>query len=175
MYLAPGKRFGFFVSLLLFNFSFQKWMSQRGFLCHWTLITLYDHPRTLEYLGYFGYPAAEHESQITAIHVTREKHLDWAKKQTSRNVYQCHVIGGPRVGKSMLCSALIGEPREESEPQCTINIVPVYGQEKFLVLRDVPASDVQPLDLECDVLCLIFDVSNPESFKDVAEVYLVFI
>lgn len=35
----------------------------------------------------------ENESQLAAIHVTRERRIDLAKKQSSRMVYMCHVIG----------------------------------------------------------------------------------
>lgn len=40
--------------------------------------------------------------------VTREKSLDLAKKQSSRNVYQCHVIGQQKSGKSSFCACHIG-------------------------------------------------------------------
>lgn len=41
------------------------------------------------------------------ILVTREKKLDLAKKQSSRNVYQCHVIGPDGCGKSSFCRSFI--------------------------------------------------------------------
>jgi hypothetical protein len=44
--------------------------------------------------------------------VTREKRLDLAKKQTTRSVYQCHVIGPRGSGKSMLCRCFIGDNLE---------------------------------------------------------------
>lgn len=46
--------------------------------------------------------------------VTREKKIDLAKKQSSRNVYQCHVIGPRGSGKSQLCRALLGKNTEVS-------------------------------------------------------------
>ncbi|KAL0272252.1 UNVERIFIED_CONTAM: hypothetical protein PYX00_005304 [Menopon gallinae] len=162
-----------------------KWITLNGFLCQWMLITLYDIPRTLEYLAYFGYNIVENESQLSAIHITREKKLDIAKRQTSRNVYQCHVIGPKDSGKSMFCLGHLGYTTEdtanvlheiEMESQCTINVVHVYGQEKYLVLRDVDLRDISdplsPMEIQCDVVCLIYNVSNPKSFEFVAQIYL---
>lgn len=44
--------------------------------------------------------------------VTREKKVDLAKKQSSRNVYQCHVIGPMGAGKSSFCRSFIRSPTE---------------------------------------------------------------
>lgn len=41
--------------------------------------------------------------------VTREKNIDLAKKQSTRNVYECHVLGAVGTGKSMLCRSHIGQ------------------------------------------------------------------
>lgn len=150
------------------------------------LITLYDIPRTLEYLAYFGYNVAESGNQLSAIHITREKKLDIAKRQTSRNVYQCYVIGAKGSGKSMFCLSLLGFnvgdvsnmlKEVEKESQCTINLVHVYGQEKYLVLRDIDVKNsngvLTPGDPQCDVACLVYSVDDPKSFEFVAKIYLV--
>lgn len=42
------------------------------------------------------------------ISVTREKKVDIAKKQSSRNVYQCHVIGPRSCGKTSICRSFLG-------------------------------------------------------------------
>lgn len=123
------------------------------------------------------------KGQLSAIQVTREKRLDLAKKQTTRSVYQCHVIGPQGSGKSMLCRCFIGDNLEDirlyelkGSPQCTVNAVQVYGQEKYLVLRDIDVRHVseplQPSEVQCDVACLVYDVSNPKSFEYVARIYL---
>lgn len=90
-------------------------------------MALVDLPRVFEYLAYLGYNIYENESQLSAITgnlsankntfywfwvgdnflVTREKKLDLAKKQSSRNVYQCHVIGPSGSGKSTFCRSFI--------------------------------------------------------------------
>jgi Ras family protein T1 len=65
----------------------------------------------------------------------------------------------------------------EGRPQCTVNAVQVYGQEKYLVLRDVDVRNIseplQPSEVQCDVACLVYDVSNPKSFEYSARIYLV--
>ncbi|XP_069695021.1 mitochondrial Rho GTPase isoform X2 [Periplaneta americana] len=159
------------------------WITMQGFMSQWALVTLLDLPKALEYLAYLGYPISETENQLSAIQVTREKILDLAKKQTSRNVYQCHVIGPRGSGKSMFCRSFIGDNLEdihlselEGNPQCTVNVVQVYGQEKYLILRDIDVRNVseplQPSEVQCDVACLVYDVTNPKSFEYSARIYL---
>ncbi|OPL33659.1 mitochondrial 1 rho gtpase, partial [Mytilus galloprovincialis] len=65
------------------------------------LTTLLDVPRTIEFLAYLGYQYL-HDSQVSAIQVTRDKKIDLDKKHTSRNVFRCHVLGAKSVGK--VCS-----------------------------------------------------------------------
>lgn len=47
--------------------------------------------------------------------VTREKKLDLAKKQSSRNVYRCHVVGANGSGKSTFCRNLIRTSQKVSQ------------------------------------------------------------
>ena len=53
----------------------------------------------------------------------------------------------------------------------------VYGQEKYLVLEDIDVRNVtdalMPSEVQCDVSCLVYDVSDPRSFEFVARIYLV--
>lgn len=175
------KKFNFIYYYLIF----QKWITLNGFLCQWMLITLFDISKTLEYLAYFGYNIEEGGNQLSAVHVTREKKLDVAKRQTSRNVYQCLVLGSKESGKSMFCLSLLGHNVEdmsnsfekvEKEPQCTINVVQVYSQEKYLVLKDVEVKNIANTlnsELQCDVVCLLYSVEDPNSFEFIAKLYLV--
>ena len=52
----------------------------------------------MEYLAYLGY-SYEYDTVRTALHVTRNKTIDKEKRQTSRNVFLCHIIGPKGVGK----------------------------------------------------------------------------
>uniref|UniRef100_A0A669PP62 Ras homolog family member T1 n=1 Tax=Phasianus colchicus TaxID=9054 RepID=A0A669PP62_PHACC len=150
------------------------WITYQGFLSQWTLTTYLDVQRCLEYLGYLGYSIlAEQESQASAITVTRDKKIDLQKKQTQRNVFRCNVVGMKGCGKSGVLQALLGrnlmrqrQIRAEHKSYYAINTVYVYGQEKYLLLHDVSDSDfLTDAETICDVVCLVYDVSNPKSFE----------
>ena len=53
----------------------------------------------------------------------------------------------------------------------------VYGQQKYLVMMDadvLAASDcLNSTQTNCDVICLVYDASNPRSFEYCARIYLV--
>uniref|UniRef100_A0A1L8E3N2 Mitochondrial Rho GTPase n=1 Tax=Nyssomyia neivai TaxID=330878 RepID=A0A1L8E3N2_9DIPT len=159
------------------------YLTLHGWVSRWALMTLVDLPKTLEYLAYLGFNVHENESQLAAIHVTRERRLDFAKKQSSRSVYVCHVIGQKGSGKTALCRAFIYDDMKKITEkdlrggvQHCINVVQVYGQEKHLVLRDIDVRQVldplQPNEVHCDVSCLVYDVSNPSSFEYIARIYI---
>lgn len=46
---------------------FQGWITLQGFLAQWTLWTLLDIQRTLEYFAYLGYCGSGDDSQLSAI------------------------------------------------------------------------------------------------------------
>lgn len=157
------------------------WVTLQGYLAQWTLSTLLDVPRTLEYLGYLGYHY-HHDTQLTAVHVTRDKKIDLEKRQTARNVFRCHVLGPKSVGKTSFLQGLLDRNlryvatlNKEQLSSFTINTVQVYGQEKYLMLHevDVAVSDMlSPTETNCDVACLLYDVTNPRSFEFCARMYL---
>ena len=107
-----------------------------------------------------------------------------AKKQTNRNVYRCHVIGPRDAGKTTFCQGLLERSLQDIEgikeadlPRNVINTVQVYGQEKYLILQDIDVKSLtdmlSPIDLHCDVCCLVYDISNPRSFEFAARIFLV--
>jgi len=162
-------------------------MTYSGFMCQWVLTTLLDVNKTMEYMAYLGYPITEERNQTEAINVTREKRVDLAKKQSTRNVYRCHVIGGKNSGKTTLCQGLVGRTIEQTRrlesdqdfdelPKFVVNMVNVYGQEKYLVMQDIDLNRVVDFlptnEVLCDVACLVYDVSDPKSFEFVARTYL---
>ncbi|XP_053410578.1 mitochondrial Rho GTPase 2 isoform X15 [Nycticebus coucang] len=158
------------------------WLPLHGYLCQWTLVTYLDVQRCLGHLGYLGYPTlCEEDSQARAITVTREKRLDQEKGQTQRSVLMCKVVGAPGVGKSAFLQAFLGhslghqDARESPEEPSTyaINTVQVNGQEKYLILCEVGTDSLLATlpDSACDVVCLMFDGSDPESFLYCADIY----
>lgn len=56
-------------------------------------------------------------------------------------------------------------------------MVQVYGQEKIMVLKEIPIQNVSdpllPHQVQCDVACLVYDVGNEKSFEYVARIYIV--
>jgi len=160
----------------------EDWITLQGFLCFWNYKASVQINTVFEYLAYFGYPINDCENQLSAVHVTRDLKIDLLKKQSSRSVYMCHVIGARKVGKSTLCRCHINQSIEKigesvnGVPQCTVNTVNVYGQEKYLIMKEVDLRSIkEPLtssDIACDVVCLVYDNTNAKSFDYVVRIYL---
>ncbi|XP_011303851.1 mitochondrial Rho GTPase isoform X2 [Fopius arisanus] len=159
------------------------WITYQGYMCQWALMTLTNVRKTLEYMAYLGYNIFNNECQTSAVTVTREKKLDLAKKQSSRNVYTCHVIGRKSSGKTTLCRTFIDPKLEKltddkvpANAQLAANTVHVYGQEKTIILRDINILNVQdaltPAQIQCDAAALVYDSSDPKSFEYIARIYI---
>ncbi|XP_045484862.1 mitochondrial Rho GTPase isoform X2 [Pieris rapae] len=165
------------------------YLTLQGWMCRWTLMTLLDLQNTSAYLAYLGYNFLENDTQKSAFHITREKKIDVAKKQSSRNVYQCHIIGPRCCGKTSICRSFLGIAHKRIKPHtnergdahscdsnCCINTVQVYGQEKYLVLREIAITRVsdplQPHEVNCDVACLVYDLTASRSFEYIARIYI---
>ncbi|XP_018316017.1 mitochondrial Rho GTPase isoform X2 [Mycetomoellerius zeteki] len=159
------------------------WITFQGYMCQWALLTLTNVRKTLEYMAYLGYNMYHNECQTSSIVVTREKKVDLAKKQSSRNVYTCHVIGPKSSGKTTLCRTLIDPKLEKlndkvvpSTAHVTVNTLHVYGQEKTIVLKDINVMNVQdaltPAEIQCDAAALVYDANNPKSFEYIARIYI---
>ncbi|XP_018401866.1 PREDICTED: mitochondrial Rho GTPase isoform X1 [Cyphomyrmex costatus] len=159
------------------------WITFQGYMCQWALLTLTNVRKTLEYMAYLGYNMYHNECQTSSIVVTREKKVDLAKKQSSRNVYTCHVIGPKSSGKTTLCRTFIDPKLEKlndkvvpSNAHVTVNTLHVYGQEKTIVLKDINVLNVQdaltPAEIQCDAAALVYDASNPKSFEYIARIYI---
>uniref|UniRef100_A0A8C1XUU1 Ras homolog family member T1 n=1 Tax=Cyprinus carpio TaxID=7962 RepID=A0A8C1XUU1_CYPCA len=140
----------------------QGWITYQGYLSQWTLTTYLDVQRCLEYLGYLGYSIiAEQESQASAIAVTRDKKHDLQKKQTQRNVFRCHVFGITGSGKTGFLQGFLGR-------NLVVNLTSVY-HDSFLKKRYFDF--LSETELSCDIVCLIYDVSNPCSFEYCAQIF----
>uniref|UniRef100_A0AAR2JAU6 Mitochondrial Rho GTPase 2 n=1 Tax=Pygocentrus nattereri TaxID=42514 RepID=A0AAR2JAU6_PYGNA len=135
----------------------ENYISQHGYLCQWTLSAYLDVHRCLEYLGYLGYPILmEQDSQTSAVTVTREKVLDLEKGQTQRSVFLCKVIGPRGTGKTAFLQAFLGRSLV-----ATVSLPEVDVETEFL----------KAADAACDVACLMYDVSDPDSFNYCASIY----
>lgn len=58
-----------------------------------------------------------------------------------------------------------------------MNVVQVYGQEKIMVLKEIGVQNVSdpllPHQVNCDVVCLVYDVNDEKSFEYAARIYIV--
>uniref|UniRef100_A0A8C1TW80 Mitochondrial Rho GTPase n=1 Tax=Cyprinus carpio TaxID=7962 RepID=A0A8C1TW80_CYPCA len=153
------------------------YISQHGYFCQWMLSAYLDVHRCLEHLGHLGYPILmEQGSQTSAITVTREKALDLEKKQTQRTVFLCKVIGPRGTGKTDFLRAFLQRSTERDPGPPTIyaiNTVSIANQDKYLILEevDVETEFLKAADAACDVACLMYDVSDPDSFNYCASIY----
>ncbi|XP_052399244.1 mitochondrial Rho GTPase 2 isoform X3 [Carassius gibelio] len=163
-----------------FPLSDNNYISQHGFFCQWMLSAYLDVHRCLEHFGYLGYPILmEQESQTSAITVTREKALDLEKRQTQRTVFLCKVIGPRGTGKTDFLQAFLQRSTERNERDpgppsvYAINTVSVANQDKYLILEevDVETEFLKAADAACDVACLMYDVSDLDSFNYCASIY----
>ncbi|XP_011342853.2 mitochondrial Rho GTPase isoform X2 [Ooceraea biroi] len=159
------------------------WITFQGYMCQWALLTLTNVRKTMEYMAYLGYNMYHNECQTSSVVVTREKKVDLAKKQSSRNVYTCHVIGPKSSGKTTLCRTFIDPKLEKlndkvvpANAHIAVNTLYVYGQEKTIVLKDINILNVQdaltPAEIQCDAAALVYDASNPKSFEYIARIYI---
>ena len=157
-----------------------------GYLAWWNMTSLLEPDKCCQLLAHLGYdyftPHLPHkQSPLTS---TKDKKSDLAKRQTNKSVYSCLVVGPRDAGKTTFCQRFLGKSLEDTasilpdeRPKNLVNSVIVYGQQKYLVMLDadlLTASDgLTPAETHSDVICLVYDASNPRSFEYCARIYLV--
>ncbi|KAI6196890.1 Mitochondrial Rho GTPase [Aphelenchoides besseyi] len=157
-------------------------LSQRAFINLWNLNVYMNLTLAFEHLAYLGFNI-EHQNQLEAIVITRDRRIDIAEKSTERNVFQCHVIGPKNAGKTVFCRSFLGETlnrvmqlRPNQQPTYVINTVDVKGLTKYMIMHevDVYSADDQLTNYEtnADVICLLYDGTDPNSFAYCAKLYL---
>lgn len=154
------------------------WISLQGFYSQWTLTTYLDLPRTMEYLAYLGYSTLTgRQSQAEAIEYIPLQPQQ-GKRQYShamqRKIYACKVIGPYGVGKSSFLRALLDSKTSLSQSVFAINTVTLQSHLKYLLLHEVDSAELMESgegSLICDVACLLYDVSDPESFQECVNLY----
>lgn len=148
----------------------EGWISLQGFLAQWTLTAYLDLPRTMEYLAYLGFSSLTGKpSQAEAI-----EYVPLDAPYEKRKIFSCKVIGHHGVGKSTLLRSLIDRKNAAYDtPVFAINSVQIQGGSKYLLLHEVDISDVMDSEgpLVCDIVCLVYDVSDPESFQECVAFY----
>jgi Ras family protein T1 len=162
------------------------WITLQGFLAIWTLITALDVEETFEYLAYFGYISPPEENQLTSVCVTRDKRIDLQKRQTSRNVFSCHLVGPQGAGKTSFMKGFLGNNLQQSKQKSiqkispfsnyVVNDIQIYGQQKYLIIREIDILSLNDKltepELLCDVSCLMYDSTDQKSFEYIARNFL---
>ncbi|VDM46795.1 unnamed protein product [Toxocara canis] len=158
------------------------WLTFNGYMSYWILTTFMNVSLTMELLAYLGFNM-RHQSQLDAIRVTRDRRIDLMEKRTARTVFQCHVIGPKDAGKTAFIQSFLGRNladvasinRRHLSPY-VINSVTVKDETKYLLLHEVDVYSRDEMltsyEKSADVIMLLYDASNPNSFAYSATIYL---
>lgn len=156
------------------------WLSMNGFFSQWTLTAFLDLPRTMEHFGYLGYSVLTgRQSQIEGIeyvHLHPEQGKNHFSHAMQRKIFSCKVVGPHGVGKTALLQGLLNRDPLSTDVVSvySINTVRVSGQVKYLLLHEVNTSNLSEVTegrLTFDVVCLLYDVSDPESLQQCISLY----
>ncbi|CAH8586664.1 unnamed protein product [Dicrocoelium dendriticum] len=128
------------------------------------------------------------DALLRGLVITAEKRLDSIRRSTQRTVFYCRVYGARQVGKSCLLQGLLGRHLRGSGGMAIGGIsgvpsswsaacgIPVYGQPRTLLMHEIGSAAGEKMTageaLSADVACLVYDVSNPDSFRYVADLFL---
>ncbi|VDP90992.1 unnamed protein product [Echinostoma caproni] len=128
------------------------------------------------------------EALLRGLVITTEKRLDAIRRSTQRTVFYCRVYGERKVGKTCLLQGLIGRHLRGSGGLGIGGIagrtsgwtvacgIPVYGHSRTLIMHEIGAAAGEQMTageaLSADVACLVYDVSDAESFRYVANLFL---
>ncbi|ORX81805.1 mitochondrial Rho 1 [Basidiobolus meristosporus CBS 931.73] len=146
----------------------------QGFLAQWSMTTLLDYKTTLEYMAYLGFEG----DARTCLKVVKRK-MDKKRGKIQRSVFLAYVIGAAGSGKTSLLKGFVNKPFTEgyvptTKPFCVVNSVEIKGAEKYLVMEEFGSNyeaevfqNKKKLEL-CDLLCLVYDSSDPNSFSYIA-------
>ncbi|KAF5401678.1 Mitochondrial Rho GTPase, partial [Paragonimus heterotremus] len=128
------------------------------------------------------------EALLRGLVITTEKRLDAIRRSTQRTVFYCRVYGARKVGKTCLLQGLLGRHLRGSGGLAIGGIsgrascwaaacgIPVYGHHRSFIMHEIGAAAGEQMTageaLSADVACLVYDVSDPESFRYVANLFL---
>ncbi|CUS20844.1 LAQU0S01e15896g1_1 [Lachancea quebecensis] len=156
----------------------QGFVTLQGWLAQWSMTTFLDHKTTTEYLVYLGIEKdAKLALQITKSRKKRRRNGKFYRALVAdRKVFNCFVIGKPFSGKSSLLESFVGRSFLESysptiRPRIAVNSLELKGSKQYyLILQEFGEQEPAILEnaekmKECDVLCLTYDSSDPESFS----------
>lgn len=172
------------------NFPFSTVVNSRGcitlqgWLAQWSMTTFLDYRITTAYLVYFGFQ----EDARLALQITKPRKMRrragrlYRSPVTDRKVFNCFMIGNAKSGKSMVLESFLGRSFTDVysptlKPQIAVNSLELKGGEQYyLILQEFGQQEMSVLEnkdklKECDVLCLTYDSSDPESFSYLVELF----
>ena len=155
----------------------------KGFISQWMLTAYLDVPRTLEYLGYLGFATLSDKTlPADAIYFAPN---ECAPGAGDRNVFTCKVVGPKGVGKTMFLQGLLERSyplsRQALSQASVLAVNEVRSKERtpvYLILHEVDVADLLAAGdglFMCDVVCLLYDVTDPQSFQHCIEVHKRFV
>lgn len=166
----------------------QGHVTLQGWLAQWSMTTFLDYKVTLAYLAYLGFESKNGltTSALKTTKPRRERTKNGSSVRVNvndRTVFNCFVLGGPKSGKSSLLEAFLGRQYSEIynptiRPRIVVNSVELKGgKQVYLILEELGRLEPAILDNEsrlmrsCDVLCMAYDSSDPESFHYITELF----
>lgn len=150
------------------------YLSLQGWLAQWSMYVYLDYTNALAYLALLGFgsrggaPDAPLRSALKVTKSARKRNPHSRMYRSSvlkdRQVFNCFVIGAPGAGKSSLLAAYLNVAEATSMVVNTVELP--GGTQCYLILREGDSSLLSnAIDLEsCDVVCLCYDSSDPDSF-----------
>ncbi|KAH3671597.1 hypothetical protein OGAPHI_000300 [Ogataea philodendri] len=168
----------------------QDYVTLQGWLAQWSMTTFLDYKVTLAYLGYFGYEDKSANGKVssttTALRITKSRKMKKRNNRlyrggvSDRTVFNCFVLGAPGCGKTSLMESFLGRHYSDFHSPtiqrnvAVNNVELIGGKQCYLILEEL--GELEPAILEnsrkldtCDVLCLAYDSSDPESFQHLIE------
>ncbi|VDM31931.1 unnamed protein product [Hydatigera taeniaeformis] len=130
------------------------------------------------------------DNLLRGLVVTSERRMDYIRGHTSRTVFYCRVYGSRKVGKTCLLQGLLGRGLRgrggyavggasgRTAAWTAATGLPVCGKLRTLILHEVSAGHGEQMTageaLSADVACLLYDVTDADSFRYVANIFLNF-
>lgn len=172
------------------NFPYSTVINNRGFitlqgwLAQWAMTTYLDYRVVTEYLVYFGF---EEDTRL-ALQITKaRKHRRrqgkiYRSSVSDRKVFNCFVLGKKFSGKTTLLEMFLGRQFSDNYepmimPHIAVNSLELKGgKQYYLILQEFTGTNGELiLNKEklktCDVLCLTYDSSDPDSFSYILELF----
>ncbi|XBW37603.1 hypothetical protein QEN19_003184 [Hanseniaspora menglaensis] len=156
-----------------------------GWLAQWAMTTFLDYKTTTKFLVYLGYQGDPKSClRVTRPRKVKKRHGKLYRAAVNdRKVFNCFLIGKPGSGKSSLLKSFGNKDDLEVRsnyqnyysptitPSLVINSLELAdGKQYYLILQEFGQSELEVIENEkkwrqCDVLCLVYDSSDPESFS----------